>query len=73
MPAKIDATTAQLIGNTCAEIATVAGISTANAGLIACGVALAVRLTDAGYEAPSLEALRNLQAEIEALPKLEEA
>ena len=72
MDIKIDATTAQVISNTCATIATLAGAGPIPAALIGCGVNLGLRLTDAGYEVPSLAALKQLQADISALPELPE-
>ena len=69
---KIDAGTAQAISNTCAEIAVVAGVNPLFAGLIGCGVALAARLSDAGYAVPSLGELQRLQDKLAALPDLPE-
>ena len=68
----IDAATAQAISNTCAEIAVVAGVNPLFAGLIGCGVVLAARLSDAGYAVPSQADLRQLQADLAALPDLPE-
>lgn len=69
---KIDAATAQLMGDVCAEIAKVAGISAVFAPLVSCAVGLGARLLDGGYPVPSLDELQRLQDDIAALPELAE-
>jgi hypothetical protein len=72
-PIIIDSATAQVMSDTCVHISRLAGASPGVALLIGCGVALAGRLSQAGYEVPALETLKKLEAEIAALPELVEA
>lgn len=60
----IDAQSAQLIGQTIGAIAQTAGAGPVPSLLLQCGVALAIRLTDAGYECPDLETLRAKAQEV---------